>query len=60
MLEDPHCLFTGGVVESDIDVESTRSSERDVEIVGKVGRCKEYRILLQNEHDSMTERYRLA
>lgn len=60
MLEDPHCLFMGGVVESDIDVESTRSSERYVEIVGKVGRCEEYRILLQNEHDSMTESYRLA
>lgn len=50
----------GGVVESDIDVESTRSSERYVEIVGKVGRCEEYRILLKNEHDSMTESYRLA
>jgi hypothetical protein len=60
VFEDLYCLCVGRIIESDIDVESTRSTEGFVKIVGKVCRCKEYRIFLQSKHNLVTDTWRLA
>jgi hypothetical protein len=55
VFENLHCLCVGSVVESDIDVKSTRSTKGFVEIVGEVCRCKEYRVFLQRKHNLVVE-----